>query len=109
MISSTEDECSSSDSDSDYDLSDPEAGMYMPSVDNTGTDSVGTDSDDTGTGAEKQSHLLDLSLSPILPSTHVLPQSSTPGDSVTPRGRGHRKGRGRGRRGRGRYIQAFVI
>lgn len=76
MIPSTEDECSSSDSDSDYDLSDPEAGMYMPSVDNTGTDSVGTDSDDTGTGAEKQSHLLDLSLSPILPSAHVLPQSS---------------------------------
>lgn len=87
MISSTEDEYSSSDSDSDYDLSDPEAGMYMPSIGNTsGTDSVGTDSNDTGTGAEKQSHLLDLSLSPILPSTHVLPHSSTPGDSVTPRG-----------------------
>ena len=37
------------------------------------------------TGDEKQSHLLD-SLSAISPSTHVVPQSSTPGDSVTPRG-----------------------
>ena len=112
MVSSTEDESSSSDSDSDSDLSDPEAGMHAPPVVDAFEDVVGysTDSDSTGIDSDDQhagndgivadsknqppgAHgdvLLDLSLSPVLSSTPVLPKPSKP-----------TRARGQGRRGRG--------
>lgn len=86
MISSTEDEYSSSDSDSDYDLSDPEAGCTCHQLVTLLVQIVLVQTAMILVLVLRSSLICLTYRYPILPSTHVLPHSSTPGDSVTPRG-----------------------